>query len=151
MKTTTMYPKDAEVKWHIIDAENQVLGRVATAVAHHLRGKHKPGYAPHLDCGDHVIVINSALARLTGNKAQNKKYYRHSAYPGGLRETTFEKQQAEFPKRSMELAVKGMLPRGPLGYSAFRKLKVYAGAEHPHQAQQPTPLTMDDTTPETSE
>ena len=142
MRTTTVRAKDIPTNWLIIDANDQVLGRVATAAAHRLRGKHKPSYAPHLDCGDHIIVINADKLRVTGNKSQGKIYYRHSKYPGGLRETNFEKQQAEHPTRALELAVKGMLPRGPLGYSALKKLRIYAGAEHPHQAQQPQPLTI---------
>lgn len=141
MKTTTMHTKDIEAKWYVIDAADKVLGRVATIVANRIRGKHKPAYAPHIDCGDHVIVINASKVKVTGDKAQNKLYYRHSEYPGGLRTTNFAKQQEKFPTRSFELAVRGMLPKGPLGNSAFGKLKVYAGAEHPHQAQMPEVLS----------
>lgn len=143
MRTTTVRAKDVPINWLIIDASDQILGRVAAAAAHRLRGKHKPSYAPHLDCGDHVIVINASKLRVTGNKAQGKIYYRHTEYPGGLRQTNFEKQQDEHPTRSLELAVKGMLPRGPLGYAALKKLRVYAGAEHPHQAQQPQSISME--------
>lgn len=142
MKVTTMRTKNMAIKWHIIDAKGQVLGRLAATVAHHLRGKHKPAYAHHLDCGDHVIVINAAEVKVTANKSRDKQYYRHSAYPGGLRTDSFEKLQQRAPGRVVEIAVKGMLPRGPLGYKALTKLRVYAGAEHSHQAQQPQALQV---------
>jgi large subunit ribosomal protein L13 len=141
MKTTTTHPRDIKTKWYVIDAADYILGRMATIAASRLRGKHKPGYAPHLDCGDHIVIINASKVKVTGNKEEKKLYYRHSEYPGGLSTTDFATQQAKHPTRSVELAIKGMLPKGPLGNSAFRKLKVYAGAEHPHQAQMPEKLT----------
>jgi large subunit ribosomal protein L13 len=113
---------------------------VASEVARRLRGKHKPEFTPHVDTGDFIVIINASEIVVTGNKAQDKKYYRHSGYPGGVTETTFEKMQQRFPGRAIQKAVKGMLPKGPLGYAMAKKLKVYAGAEHPHSAQQPKPL-----------
>ena len=141
---TTFVAKPLEVRreWFVIDAKDKVLGRVASEVARRLRGKHKPEYTPHVDTGDYIIIINAADIRVTGNKAQDKKYYRHSGYVGGISETNFETMQERFPGRAMEKAVKGMLPKGPLGYAMAKKLKVYAGAEHPHTAQQPKPLEI---------
>ena len=140
----TFSAKLAEVKreWYVVDAGEKVLGRIATEIASRLRGKHKPEYTPHVDTGDHVVVINAAQVRVTGRKASDKIYHRHSGYPGGLRSTSFEKLQERMPGRAIELAVKGMLPRGPLGRAMFRKLHVYAGATHPHAAQQPKPLEL---------
>lgn len=140
----TYVPKDGEVKksWHIIDAEGQVLGRVAAEAAKLIRGKHKPEYTPYLDCGDHVIVINAAKARVTGNKMVQKKYYRHSGYPGGLSEANYGEIVERFPERAMTLAIKGMLPHNRLGRKLCTNFRVYAGAEHPHVAQNPQPFEM---------
>ena len=138
MRTTYMAkPQDVDQKWYVVDAAGKTLGRLATEVATLLRGKHKPTYTPHIDTGDFVIVINSSQITLTGKKLEQKKYYRHSGFPGGLKSITAEGLRATRPERMIELAVKGMLPKGPLGRSQLKKLKVYAGAEHPHQAQQP--------------
>ncbi|MGO3890628.1 MAG: 50S ribosomal protein L13 [Paenalcaligenes sp.] len=142
MKTFVAKPLEVRREWFVIDAKDKVLGRVASEVARRLRGKHKPEYTPHVDTGDYIIIINAADIRVTGNKAQDKKYYRHSGYVGGISETNFETMQERFPGRAMEKAVKGMLPKGPLGYAMAKKLKVYAGAEHPHTAQQPKPLEI---------
>ena len=140
----TYVPKDGEVKknWHIIDAEGQVLGRVAVEAAKLIRGKHKPQYTPYLDCGDHVIVINAAKARVTGNKMVQKKYYRHSGYPGGLSEANYGEIVERFPERAMTLAIKGMLPHNRLGLKLCTNFRVYAGADHPHVAQDPKPFEM---------
>jgi len=126
----------------LVDATDKVLGRLASQLALRLRGKHKPEYTPHVDTGDYIVVVNAAKIRVTGDKAEGKRYYRHTGYPGGIRETTFAKMQERFPTRALEIAVKGMLPKGPLGYAMFKKLKVYAGAEHPHTAQQPRSLEI---------
>src|SRR5690606_4094473 len=126
----------------VIDAKGKVLGRVASEVARRLRGKHKPEFTPHVDTGDYIVVINAADLVVTGNKSLDKKYYRHTTYPGGIRETPFGKMQQRFPGRALQKAVKGMLPKGPLGYAMIKKLKVYAGSEHPHTAQQPKPLEI---------
>ena len=140
----TFSAKDSEVQrdWFVIDATDKVLGRVASEVARRLRGKHKPEFTPHVDTGDFTIVINAGKLRVTGNKMTDKKYYRHSGFPGGIYETTFEKMQQRFPGRALEKAVKGMLPKGPLGYAMIKKLKVYADETHPHSAQQPKPLEI---------
>jgi len=130
-------------EWYVIDANDLVLGRLATRAATILRGKHRPQYTPHADCGDHVIVINAAKVKVTGRKEMQKVYYRHSGYAGGLKSITLEKQRERFPERIIEAAVKGMLPKNPLGRSMFKKLKVYAGTDHPHTAQQPKTLTLD--------
>ncbi len=137
MSTTTVRMKAADIykDWHVIDAAGRPLGRVATEAARLLRGKHKPTFEPHLDDGDFVIVINASKVRLTGNKAEQKRYYRHSGYPGGLKERTFEQMMATFPERVIEQAVWGMLPNGPLGRRMHRHLKVYRGPDHPHQSQ----------------
>ncbi|PLC50406.1 50S ribosomal protein L13 [Pollutimonas nitritireducens] len=140
MKTFVAKPQEVQRDWYVIDAKGKVLGRVASEVARRLRGKHKPEFTPHVDTGDYIVIINASEIVVTGNKAQDKKYYRHSGYPGGVTETTFEKMQQRFPGRAIQKAVKGMLPKGPLGYAMAKKLKVYAGAEHPHSAQQPKPL-----------
>ncbi len=133
----TYSTKTAEIKrdWHVIDASGRTLGRLATDVAQILKGKHKPIYSRHLDTGDFVIIVNAEKVRVTGNKAQQKTYYRHSGYPGGLKERTFEQMIEKHPTRVIEHAVKGMLPKNVLGRAMFRKLKVYAGPTHPHQAQ----------------
>ena len=140
MKTFVAKPHEVTREWFVIDAKDKVLGRVASEVARRLRGKHKPEFTPHVDTGDYIIIINAADIVVTGNKSKDKKYFRHTTYPGGIRETNFEKMQARFPGRAMQKAVKGMLPKGPLGYAMIKKLKVYAGAEHHHTAQQPKPL-----------
>jgi large subunit ribosomal protein L13 len=124
----------------VVDATDRVLGRLASQIALRLRGKHKAIYTPHVDTGDFIIVLNAEKIRVTGNKADDKMYYRHSGYPGGIYETNFRKLQARFPDRVLEKAVKGMLPKGPLGYAMIKKMKVYAGDTHPHAAQQPKPL-----------
>ena len=141
MKTFVAKPHEVTREWFVIDAKDKVLGRVASEVARRLRGKHKPEFTPHVDTGDYIIIINAADIVVTGNKSKDKKYFRHTTYPGGIRETNFEKMQARFPGRAMQKAVKGMLPKGPLGYAMIKKLKVYAGAEHPHTAQQHQPTT----------
>ncbi len=142
MKTFVAKPHEVRREWFVIDAKDKVLGRVASEVARRLRGKHKPEYTPHVDTGDYIVVINAADIRVTGNKLQDKKYYHHTGYVGGIKETNFETMQQRFPGRALEKAVKGMLPKGPLGYAMAKKLKVYAGAEHPHSAQQPKPLEI---------
>ena len=142
MKTQSTRPQDVKHDWHIIDADDKVLGRMATEIAHRLRGKHKAEYTPHVDTGDYIVVINAEKVRVTGKKATDKIYYRHSEYPGGIKGTSFERMIETHPTRVIELAVKGMLPRNPLGRAMFRKLKVYAGNEHPHAAQQPQPLEL---------
>jgi large subunit ribosomal protein L13 len=143
MKTVSMRAEDVRRNWIVIDAQDLVLGRLATEVARRLRGKHKPEYTPHVDTGDFVVVVNADKVRVTGKKATDKMYWRHSGYPGGIKSISFEKLRAEHPTRPIEKAVKGMLPRNPLGRAMFRKLKVYAGAEHPHAAQQPQSLKLD--------
>jgi large subunit ribosomal protein L13 len=142
MKTFSAKPQEVQHDWYVIDATDKVLGRVAVEVARRLRGKHKPIFTPHVDTGDFIVVVNVDRLRVTGNKAQQKMYYRHSGYPGGIYGTTYEKLHARFPGRVLETAVKGMLPKGPLGYAMLKKLKVYAGAEHPHAAQQPKALAV---------
>jgi large subunit ribosomal protein L13 len=137
-------PKPGEVKgnWHVVDATDQVLGRLAARIAIILQGKHKPTYTPHVDTGDFIVVVNASKLRVTGRKPERKIYYRHSGYPGGIKETTFAKLHAEHPERVLQKAVKGMLPKGPLGYAMLRKLKIYAGGTHPHSAQQPQNLEI---------
>ena len=142
MKTFSAKPHEVQRGWYLIDAEDKVLGRIATEIARRLRGKHKPEFTPHVDTGDYIVVVNAAKLRVTGNKALDKKYYRHSGFPGGIYETTFGKMQERAPGRALEKAVKGMLPKGPLGYAMFKKLKVYAEATHPHAAQQPQSLAL---------
>ena len=142
MKTFVAKPHEVKRDWYIIDAKGKVLGRVASEVARRLRGKHKPEYTPHVDTGDYIVIINAADIVVTGAKFEDKKYYHHTGYPGGIRETNFRKMQERFPGRALEKAVKGMLPKGPLGYAMFKKLKVYAGEEHPHTAQQPQQLDI---------
>lgn len=142
MKTYTATPSTIKRDWFVIDANDKVLGRLATTVADRLRGKHKPEYTPNLDTGDYIVIINAEKVRVTGRKFTDKKYYRHSGYPGGLKETTFDKLQEKAPEEIIKKAVKGMLPKGPLGREMFRKLKIYAGPEHQHSAQQPAPLEL---------
>jgi len=142
MKTFSAKLDEIKHEWLLVDAKNKVLGRTATVIATRLRGKHKPEYTPHIDTGDFVVVINADKLQVTGNKASDKKYYRHSGYPGGIYERTFSQMQEKFPERALLKAVKGMLPKGPLGYAMIKKLKVYAGEAHPHQAQQPKILNI---------
>jgi len=143
MKTYSAKPSEVEKKWIVVDAEDVVLGRLAAAVATRLRGKHKPIYTPHIDCGDNVIVINAEKVRLTGRKTDNKVYYRHTGYPGGIKSTTArEVLESKSPERVIESAVRRMIPRGPLGRQQMRNLKVYAGPEHGHTAQQPEALDI---------
>jgi len=142
MKTFSAKPHEVQRDWFVVDASGKVLGRLASEIARRLRGKHKSIYTPHVDTGDFIIVVNVDKIRVTGNKAKEKTYYRHSGYPGGLYATTFEKLLAKHPERVLEKAVKGMLPKGPLGYAMIKKLKCYAGPNHPHAAQQPKPLDI---------
>jgi len=142
MKTYTPKKGEVEQKWYVVDADGQVLGRLATRVASVLRGKHKPQYTPFLDTGDHVIVINAAKVRLTGNKREKKVYYSHSGYPGGLKQTTCKEMMEKHPERVVMMAVKGMLPHNALGRAMLKKLRVYAGPEHDHEAQNPEPMAV---------
>ena len=142
MKTFSAKPHEVKRDWFVVDATDLVLGRLAAEIAHRLRGKHKPEYTPHVDTGDYIVVVNVDKLRVPGNKALDKKYYRHTGYPGGIYERNFTELQNQFPERVLEKAVKGMLPKGPLGYAMIKKLKVYAGTEHPHTAQQPKALAI---------
>ena len=142
MKTFVATPATIKRDWFVVDATDKTLGRLATEIARRLRGKHKPEYTPHMDTGDYIVVVNVEKLTVTGNKAEDKMYYAHTGYPGGLKETNFSKLQAKKPEMILEKAVKGMLPKGPLGRAMFRKLKVYAGAEHNHVAQQPQVLDI---------
>ena len=142
MKTHVVKAGDIRRDWFVLDAQDLVLGRVASQVAHILKGKHKPTYSPHLDTGDHVVVINAEKLRLTGKKTEKKKYFTHSMYPGGMAWTSFRTMSENKPDRVLYLAVKGMLPRNRLGRAMMTKLKIYAGAEHPHAAQSPRALTL---------
>jgi large subunit ribosomal protein L13 len=142
MKTFSAKTAEVERQWWIVDAEGQTLGRLATRIATILRGKHKPIFTPHIDTGDFVIVINAEKIQVTGNKLDTIVYYRHSGYPGGLKERTLREQLQKFPERPIETAVKGMLPKNTLGRNMIKKLKVYAGSEHPHAAQQPQALEL---------
>jgi large subunit ribosomal protein L13 len=142
MKTFSAKQHEVQHDWYVVDGTDKVLGRVASEVARRLRGKHKPEFTPHVDTGDFIVVVNADKLRVTGAKFEDKKYYRHSGYPGGIYETNFRKMQERFPGRALEKAVKGMLPKGPLGYAMIKKLKIYAGAEHPHSAQQPQVLDI---------
>jgi large subunit ribosomal protein L13 len=138
MRTTFMAnAQNIERKWYVIDAEGKTLGRLASEVASILRGKHKPTYTPHVDTGDHVILLNASKIQLSGNKINDKIYYRHTNHPGGLKQRTALEMRTNYPERMLELAIKGMLPKNTLGRQMFKKLHVYAGSEHPHQAQQP--------------
>lgn len=142
MKTYAVKASEIERRWWLVDATDQTLGRLATRIATLLEGKHKPIYSPHLDTGDHVVVVNAARIKVTGNKLIQKRYYRHSGYPGGLKEESLQAVLARKPELVIERAVKGMLPQNRLGRAMFRKLKVYSGAAHPHQAQQPETLEL---------
>ncbi|GLZ04100.1 50S ribosomal protein L13 [Actinomadura sp. NBRC 104412] len=142
MRTYTPKPTDVQRQWYVIDATDVVLGRLASQVAQLLRGKHKPIYAPHLDTGDFVIVVNAEKVALSGNKLEQKRAYRHSGYPGGLRSVTYADLIRKHPERAVEKAIKGMLPKNSLGRKMFGKVKVYAGPDHPHQAQKPVPFEI---------
>ena len=142
MSTFSAKPAEVQHEWFVIDATDKVLGRVASEVALRLRGKHKAIYTPHVDTGDYIVVINAEQIRVTGSKTTDKKYYSHSGFPGGIKEINFEKLIAKAPERVIETAVKGMLPKNPLGRDMYRKLKVYKGAVHPHTAQQPQELKI---------
>ncbi|MBK6278101.1 MAG: 50S ribosomal protein L13 [Gammaproteobacteria bacterium] len=140
MKTISAKPGSVEQSWYVIDADGQTLGRMASAIASRLRGKHKPEFTPHTDTGDFIVVVNAEKVHVTGNKAKAKIYHHHTGYPGGLKSISFEKLIEKAPEQAIEMAVKGMLPKNPLGRAMARKLKVYAGSEHPHAAQQPKAL-----------
>ena len=142
MKSFMASPATIERKWYVVDATGYTLGRLASEVAKVLRGKNKPIFTPHMDCGDYVIVVNASQIKVTGKKMDQKIYYRHSEYVGGMKETTLREMMAKKPEKVVELAVKGMLPKGPLGRQMYTKLHVYAGAEHPHAAQKPEVLTF---------
>ena len=141
--TRSIKPAEVEKKWHLIDADGLVVGRLATIVANLLRGKHKPSFTPHVDCGDHVVIINAEKVKFTGNKLTDKKYYKHTGYIGGIKETTPAKiLEGRFPERVIEKAVERMVPRGPLGRQQMKNLHLYAGTEHPHAGQQPAALDV---------
>ncbi|PAU79960.1 50S ribosomal protein L13 [Halovibrio salipaludis] len=142
MKTQSAKPESVTRDWFVVDAADKTLGRLSTEIARRLRGKHKPEFTPHVDTGDYIVVINAEKVRVTGRKSTQKHYYRHTGFPGGLRSMNFEEMIQRHPERVIEYSVKGMLPRGPLGRAMFRKLKVYAGDEHPHAAQQPQQLEI---------
>ena len=142
MKTFSAKPDDVKRDWFVVDADGQTLGRLATEIAHRLRGKHKAEYTPHVDTGDYIVVINAEKVAVTGNKAKDKTYYHHTGYVGNLKSITFEKLIDKAPERVIQTAVKGMLPHNPLGRAMFRKLKVYAGNEHPHASQQPQSFSI---------
>ena len=144
MSTFSAKLEDIKHDWFIIDASNKTLGRLASFIAFRLCGKHKPEFTPHMDLGDHIVVTNAEKIRVTGNKQEGKIYYHHSGYPGGIKSVSFAKLMQKKPQRILESAVKGMLPKGPLGRQMFRKLKVYIGSEHPHIAQQPQILEVED-------
>ena len=142
MKTYSPKSQDIEHKWYLVDAKNQVLGRLASNVARILRGKHKAIFAPHVDVGDHVVIVNAEKIRVTGKKAQQKRYKRYSGYPGGLKETVYEEMISKHPERILEHAIRGMLPKNRLGRQMIKKLRIYAGGEHPHEGQQPEALSF---------
>ena len=142
MKTFSATPSSIKREWFVVDATDKVLGRLASEIAKRLRGKHKPEYTPHADTGDYIIVVNAENVKVTGNKFKDKIYYRHSGYPGGLKSINFEDLRIKYPTAAIEYAIKGMLPKGPLGRAMFRKLKVYSGPKHEHSAQQPQNLEI---------
>jgi len=142
MKTISAKGHEVKRDWFLVDATDATLGRLASAIAHRLRGKHKTIYTPHVDTGDYIVVVNAEKIKVTGNKSQDKIYHRHSGFPGGLHSSNFTQMQEKFPGRALEKAVKGMLPKGPLGYAMVKKLKIYSGDKHEHSAQQPKPLTI---------
>jgi len=142
MKTFSAKSETVKRDWFVVDATDKTLGRLASEIARRLRGKHKPEYTPHVDTGDYIVVVNAAAIRVSGNKAKQKTYYHHTGYPGGIKSITFDKLVEKAPERIIEKAVKGMLPKNPLGRAMYGKLKVYAGSDHPHQAQQPIQLDI---------
>jgi large subunit ribosomal protein L13 len=142
MKTFSAKPQDVNREWYVVDGTDKVLGRLAAEIAARLRGKHKPIFTPHVDTGDFIVVTNVEKLKVTGSKPDTKLYHRHTGYPGGIKTTTFAEMQARFPGRALEKAVKGMLPKGPLGYAMIKKLKCYAGPAHPHSAQQPKAIDL---------
>jgi len=142
VRTFTQKQKEIARNWYVVDAEGETLGRLASRIAPILKGKHKPVYTPHMDCGDYVIIVNAEKVRVTGRKMDQKLYYRHSGYPGGLRSISLRDQLAKHPERVLQAAIRGMLPKNKLGRRMLKKLKVYAGDSHPHQAQQPRPLEL---------
>lgn len=142
MKTFSAKPETVQRDWYVVDATDKTLGRLATEIAHRLRGKHKPEYTPHVDTGDYIVVVNASKVRVTGRKTTDKMYYHHTGFPGGIKSVSFDKLRDTYPERIIERAVKGMLPKNPLGRQMFRKLKIYAGAEHNHAAQQPMQLEL---------
>jgi large subunit ribosomal protein L13 len=142
MKTFSAKPQDVKRDWYVVDGTDKVLGRLAAEIAARLRGKHKPIFTPHVDTGDFIVVTNVEKLKVTGSKPDTKLYHRHTGYPGGIKTTTFAEMQARFPGRALEKAVKGMLPKGPLGYAMIKKLKCYAGPAHPHSAQQPKAIDL---------
>jgi large subunit ribosomal protein L13 len=142
MKTFSAKPETVERDWFVVDADGKTLGRLATEIASRLRGKHKPEYTPHVDTGDYIVVVNAEKVRVTGRKTTDKMYYNHSGFPGGMKQISFEKLIAKAPEQVIQRAVKGMLPKNPLGRAMFRKLKVFAGPEHTHAAQQPKALEI---------
>ena len=142
MKTFSAKPAEVRRDWYVVDATNKTLGRLSTEIAHRLRGKHKPVYTPHVDTGDYIVVVNAEKVRVTGNKLKDKMYHHHTGYIGNLKSIPLQKMLDEHPERVIEKAVKGMLPRGPLGREMYAKLRVFAGPEHPHAAQQPIPLEV---------
>ena len=142
MKTYTAKPQDIRREWHLVDATDKTLGRLATEVARRLRGKHKPTFTPHMDTGDHIVVVNAEKVKVTGNKLNDKYYHRHTGYIGNLKSISLEKQLVKAPERVLETAVRGMLPRTPLGRTMMKKLRIFVGPEHTHQAQQPQPLDI---------
>lgn len=142
MKTYSAKAGEVRSDWYVVDADGKTLGRLASEIAVRLRGKHKPEYTPHIDTGDHIVVVNAAKVRVTGRKLTDKIYHKHTGYIGNMRHTSLQRMLETHPERVIQTAVKGMLPKGPLGYAMFGKLKVYGGAEHPHQAQQPQPLDL---------
>jgi large subunit ribosomal protein L13 len=142
MKTFSAKPAEVRRDWYVVDATNKTLGRLSTEIAHRLRGKHKPEYTPHIDTGDYIVVVNAEKVRVTGNKLKDKMYHHHTGYVGNLKSVPLEKLLDEHPERVIEKAVKGMLPRGPLGRQMYSKLRVFAGPEHTHAAQQPIPLEV---------
>ncbi len=142
MKTFSAKPEDVRRDWFVVDAADKTLGRLATEIARRLRGKHKPEYTPHVDTGDYIVVVNAEKIRVTGNKLKDKMYHRYTGYVGNLKSMPLEKLMEQTPERALQYAVKGMLPRNPLGRKMLSKLRIYAGPEHEHQAQQPTPLNI---------
>ena len=142
MKTYSAKPETVKRDWYVIDATGKTLGRMSSEIAHRLRGKHKPEFTPHVDTGDYIVVINAEKVHVTGKKAKDKVYYHHTGYIGGIKSISFEKLMAKAPESPIQIAVKGMLPKGPLGRAMYRKLKVYAGESHPHSAQQPKALNI---------